>query len=79
MVRAAVLRATAPPHHGCYLRAERLCLPWVRAEGNKVPCVNNTQTWAGYWYPGIITPHPTGTEDYSIRGKFKGARSNMYD
>ena len=45
----------------------------VRAEGNKVPCVNNTQTWGGYWYPGIITPHPTGTEDYSIRGKFKGA------
>lgn len=39
-----------------------------------VPCINGTQTWKGYWYPGIITTHPTKTEDYSIRGKFKGAR-----
>lgn len=22
-------------------------------------------------YPGLITTHPTGTEDYTIRGKFK--------
>ncbi|BDA46692.1 probable formamidase C869.04 [Coccomyxa sp. Obi] len=36
-----------------------------------VPCVNNTQTWTSYLYPGIITTHPTTTEDYSIRGKFK--------
>ena len=39
-----------------------------------MPCVNNTQTWTSYLYPGIITSHPTKTEDYSIRGKFKGAR-----
>ena len=51
------------------------CCCGVPAEGNKVPCVNNTQTWVGYLYPGIITTHPTGTEDYSIRGKFKGART----
>jgi hypothetical protein len=44
------------------------------ADNNVAPCVNNTQTWGGYWYPGIITSHPTGTEDYSIRGKFKGKR-----
>lgn len=24
-----------------------------------------------YDYPGVITTHPTGTEDYSIKGKFK--------
>lgn len=36
-----------------------------------VPCINGTQTWPEYLYPGIITTHPTGTEDYSIRGKFK--------
>ena len=29
------------------------------------------QQWQGLYYPGLITPHPTGTEDYSIRGKFK--------
>jgi hypothetical protein len=44
------------------------------AENNNVPCVNGTQTWTGYLYPGIITTHPTKTEDYSIRGKFKGER-----
>lgn len=38
-----------------------------------MPCENGTQTWKGYWYPGLITTHPTKTEDYSIRGKFKGA------
>ena len=37
-----------------------------------MPCVNGMQTWQGYLYPGIITTHPTGTEDYSIQGKFKG-------
>ncbi|BDA46691.1 probable formamidase C869.04 [Coccomyxa sp. Obi] len=40
-------------------------------KGNIVPCENGTQTWKGYWYPGLITTHPTKTEDYSIRGKFK--------
>lgn len=37
----------------------------------QVPCTNDTQLWEGLYYPGIITKHPTGTEDYSIRGKFK--------
>ncbi|KAK9815353.1 hypothetical protein WJX72_002191 [[Myrmecia] bisecta] len=36
-----------------------------------VPCVNGTQKWTRYLYPGLVTHHPTGTEDYSIRGKFK--------
>lgn len=36
-----------------------------------VPCVTNNQSWPGYLYPGILTSHPTGSEDYSIRGKFK--------
>jgi hypothetical protein len=42
------------------------------ADSTPVPCINGTQTWPEYLYPGIITTHPTGTEDYSIRGKFKG-------
>ena len=36
-----------------------------------VPCVTNNQSWPAYLYPGILTSHPTGSEDYSIRGKFK--------
>jgi hypothetical protein len=36
-----------------------------------VPCDDGNQTWAGYYYPGVITQHPTGTEDMSIKGKFK--------
>ena len=36
-----------------------------------VPCMNGQQHWQGLYYPGVITPHPTGTEDYSIRGKFR--------
>ncbi|KAK9807208.1 hypothetical protein WJX73_009034 [Symbiochloris irregularis] len=36
-----------------------------------VPCVNGQQQFSGLYYPGIITKHPTGTEDYSIRGKFR--------
>jgi len=39
--------------------------------GHTIPCQAGNQTWPGYYYPGIITSHPTGTEDYSIRGKFK--------
>lgn len=39
--------------------------------GNEVLCINGTQTWARYDYPGLITTHPTGTEDESIKGKFK--------
>jgi hypothetical protein len=36
-----------------------------------VPCVDGKQQFKGYAYPGILTKHPTGTEDYSIRGKFR--------
>ena len=46
------------------------------ADATPIPCVNGTQTWTGYLYPGVITSHPTGTEDYSIRGKFKGKPSS---
>ncbi len=42
-----------------------------RAVNTTVPCVNGVQQWQGLYYPGIITPHPTGTEDYSMRGKFR--------
>jgi hypothetical protein len=41
--------------------------------GFEVPCENGTQTWEGYYYPGLITTHPTGTEDTSIRGEHAGA------
>ena len=36
-----------------------------------MPCLNGRQQWSGLYYPGVITSHPTGTEDYSIRGKFR--------
>ena len=36
-----------------------------------VPCVGGKQQFEGYAYPGVLTKHPTGTEDYSIRGKFQ--------
>jgi len=39
--------------------------------GVTVPCVNGTQTWRGYQFPGLITQHPTGTEDYSVAGKWQ--------
>lgn len=39
--------------------------------GNEIPCINGTQTWERYDYPGLITSHPTGTEDSSIKGLFK--------
>ncbi|KAI8108289.1 hypothetical protein M9434_006316 [Picochlorum sp. BPE23] len=39
--------------------------------GNEIPCINGTQTWGRYDYPGLITSHPTGTEDSSIKGLFK--------
>ncbi|KAK9837996.1 hypothetical protein WJX74_009260 [Apatococcus lobatus] len=50
--------------------------PWSNAQFQfrnniTVPCVNGMQQWQGLYYPGLITPHPTGTEDFSIRGKFK--------
>lgn len=39
--------------------------------GVTVDCLNGTQTWEEFYYPGVITSHPTGTEDYSIQGLFK--------
>eukprot|EP00877_Chromochloris_zofingiensis_P000674 jgi/Chrzof1/10607/Cz05g05010.t1 len=38
-----------------------------------VPCVNGKQQFVAYSYPGLIVKHPTGTENYNIRGKFKVA------
>ncbi|KAK9842132.1 hypothetical protein WJX84_007001 [Apatococcus fuscideae] len=58
------------------LGSEELPDAWSNAQNQfrnnlTVPCVNGMQQWQGLYYPGLITPHPTGTEDYSIRGKFK--------
>lgn len=39
--------------------------------GISVACVNGFQNFTGYQYPGLITNHPTGTEDYSVAGKWK--------
>lgn len=39
--------------------------------GVAVPCVNGTQTWQGYQYPGLITKFPTGTENYTVAGKWQ--------
>eukprot|EP00798_Chlamydomonas_sp_ICE-L_P011202 gene11202-18820_t len=39
--------------------------------GAYTPCVNGTQQFVGYKYPGLITQHPTGTENYGIKGKWK--------
>jgi hypothetical protein len=39
--------------------------------GAYTPCVNGTQQFIGYKYPGLITQHPTGTENYGIKGKWK--------
>jgi hypothetical protein len=33
-------------------------------------CENGRQQFRGYGWPGLLTSHPTGTADYSIRGKF---------
>ena len=41
------------------------------APGKTVPCKNGKQQWDGYQYPGLITTHPTGTESYAIKNKFK--------
>lgn len=41
------------------------------APGKTVPCKNGKQQWDGYQYPGLITTHPTGTESYKIKNKFK--------
>ena len=34
--------------------------------GSSVPCVNGKQSFGMYNYPGVITSHPTGTEDYTV-------------
>ena len=39
--------------------------------GVTVPCVGGFQNFTGYQYPGLITNHPTGTEDYSVAGKWQ--------
>eukprot|EP00798_Chlamydomonas_sp_ICE-L_P011204 gene11204-18822_t len=39
--------------------------------GVYTPCVNGTQQFVGYKYPGLITQLPTGTENYDIQGKWK--------
>eukprot|EP00798_Chlamydomonas_sp_ICE-L_P011200 gene11200-18818_t len=39
--------------------------------GLYTPCVNGTQQFVGYKYPGLITQLPTGTENYGIKGKWK--------
>ncbi len=39
--------------------------------GVSVPCVNGVQTWHGYEFPGLITQHPTGTENYTIAGAWQ--------
>ena len=36
-----------------------------------MPCVNGVQTWRGYEFPGLITQHPTGTENYTVAGKWQ--------
>lgn len=33
-------------------------------------CENGRQLFRGYGWPGLLTSHPTGTADTSIRGKF---------
>lgn len=48
--------------------AARVC---SRTGNIKAPCTSGKQEFSGYQYPGLLTQHPTGTEDYSIRGKFK--------
>ena len=45
--------------------------PLAPAGGANIPCISDKQHWPFYAYPGLITQHPTGSEDYSIRGKFK--------
>lgn len=45
-------------------------LPLVLPGLWSAPCEDGQQQFKGYGWPGLITEHPTGTEDYSIRGKF---------
>lgn len=39
--------------------------------GVEVPCVNGTQTWTGYYFPGLLTNTSRVDKNYGIQGKFK--------
>lgn len=42
------------------------------APGVQVPCENGTQTWDGYWFPGLLSKHPTSADDWSVNSsRFK--------
>jgi hypothetical protein len=61
----AAVAGTHAEHH-----KHLLLLCWCSCpSGVSVPCVGGRQQFEGYAYPGLLTQHPTGTEDYSIRGK----------
>ena len=53
----------------CWLRVP--CTPAQFFVCNLLPGKRVCCACPGRRYPGVITTHPTGTEDYSIRGKFK--------
>ena len=50
-------------------------VPCVAATGFSpglgVPCTNGKQTFPMYNFPGVITQHPTGFEDYSVAGAWQ--------
>jgi acetamidase/formamidase len=39
--------------------------------GASVPCTSGKQTFPMYHYPGVITAHPTGNEDYTVAKKWQ--------
>ena len=39
--------------------------------GLGVPCTNGKQSFPMYNFPGVITAHPTGFEDYSVAGAWQ--------
>lgn len=45
--------------------------------GRDVPCTQGEQLWSEMYYPGVLTTHPTGTENTDIKGKFK-LKANMH-
>jgi acetamidase/formamidase len=45
--------------------------------GREVPCTQGEQLWSEMYYPGVLTTHPTGTENTDINGKFK-LKANMH-
>ena len=46
--------------------------------GVGVPCVGGKQTWTGYQFPGLVTVHPTGNEDYTVNGNRFRIPVNMH-